>query len=285
MDAPFDRRLRRLRRDRAARSFAGAGYLHHHAADELLERLQGIRRDFREALDLGCGDGYLAAELRRRGLDATAADCSRLFAGSQPNGVCCDEDRLPFGDASFDLVVSVGILDSVNDLPGALTLVRRSLRPDGLFLAAFAGAGTLPRLRSAMQAADAAATTGGSPRIHPQIDVRAAGDLLARAGFAMPVADVDSVEIRFRGLDRLIADLRATGSTNILANRSRRFLGRAELAAAAADFAAAAGPDGRTAERFEIIYLAGWSPSPNQPQPARRGSATASLAAALRRPS
>jgi SAM-dependent methyltransferase len=285
MDGPFDRRLRRLRRDRAARSPAGADYLHRRAADELLDRLDGIKREFREALDLGCGDGYFATELRRRGLKVTAADCGRLFSENQPDGVACDEDRLPFADASFDLVVSVGVLDSVNDLPGALALIRRSLKPDGLFLAAFAGAGSLPRLRSAMQAADAAATGGGSPRIHPQIDIRAAGDLLTRAGFALPVADVDSLEIRFRGLGSLVADLRATGSTNLLASRSRAPLTRFALAAAAADFDAGAGPDGRTAERFEIIHLIGWAPAPGQPWPARRGSATASLAAALRKPS
>jgi NADH dehydrogenase [ubiquinone] 1 alpha subcomplex assembly factor 5 len=284
MDAPFDRRLRRLRRERAALSFVGADYLHRRAADELLERMNGIKRDFREALDLGCAGGYISAELRRRGLDVTAADCGRLFSRDQANGIRCDEDRLPFADASFDLVVSVGVLDSVNDLPGALTLIRRSLKPDGLFLGAFAGAGSLPRLRSAMQAADAAATGGGSPRIHPQIDVRAAGDLLVRAGFALPVADVDSLQIRFRDLNSLVADLRAMGSTNLLTSRSRTPLTRFARAAALADFAAAGGLDGRTAERFEIIHLAGWAPSADQPQPARRGSATASLAAALRKP-
>jgi SAM-dependent methyltransferase len=283
MDAPFDRRLKRLRRDRAAHRFAEAAYLHRRAADELLERLDSIKREFREALDLGCADGYLAAELRRRGLKVAAADCGRIFSENQPNSVRCDEDRLALADSSFDLVVSVGVLDSVNDLPGALTLIRRSLKPDGLFLAAFAGAGSLPRLRSAMQVADAAATGGGSPRIHPQIDVRAAGDLLARAGFALPVADIDSLEIRFRGLASLVADLRATGSTNLLTSRSKTPLTRIALAAAAADFAAAAGPDGRTAERFEIIHLIGWRPAPDQPKPAARGSATTSLVDALKK--
>ncbi len=116
----------------------------------------------------------------------------------------CDEDRLPFADGAFDLVVSVGALDSVNDLPGALLLTRRALKPDGLFLAALAGAGSLARLRRAMLAADAA-EGGAAPRVHPQIDVRAAGDLLVRAGFALPVVDAQPVEVRFRSLlDRLI---------------------------------------------------------------------------------
>ena len=279
-DVPFDRRARRLRRDRAAPRFAEAAYLHRLAADDLLERLSMVRRSFAAALDLGCGDGYLGQHLRERGIAVTAADPGLLFARAA-RGVQCDEDRLPFADGSFDLVVSIGMLDSVNDLPGALLLIRRALRPDGLFLGAFAGAGSLPRLRAAMLAADEEEGAAAA-RIHPQIDVRAAGDLLGRAGFALPVADAQSVEVRFGGLARLVADLRAMGATNVLASRSRRPVGRRGLAAAATAFAAAAAPDGKTTERFEIVHMLGWAPSPDQPRPARRGSATVSLAAALR---
>jgi len=280
---PFDRGQRRLRRDRAAASGGAADYLHHRGADELLARLDLVRRDFRTALDLGCGGGYLTGRLRERGLEVVAADAGRAFAVAA-GGVQCDEDRLPFADAAFDLVVSAGTLDTVNDLPGALTLVRRALRPDGLFLAAFAGAGSLPRLREAMRAADVAESPeAGSPRIHPQIDVRAAGDLLTRAGFALPVVDTESVKVRFSSLVQLVSDLRAMGATNILATRARRPLGRFALAAAAATFAEHADADGKTAERFEILHLTGWAPAPDQPRPARRGSATASLADALER--
>jgi hypothetical protein len=134
-----------------------------------------------------------------------------------------------------------------------------------------------------MLAADEAESQPASPRIHPQVDVRAAGDLLARAGFALPVADAERITVRFSGLPSLLADLRAMGATNILAARSPRSFGRLGLAAAMADFAAGADPDGKTVEQFDIVYLAGWAPAPNQPQPARRGSATASLATALRR--
>ena len=282
-ETPFDRALRRLRRDRAAPHFAEADYLHRLAADELLARLEMVTRPFSRALDLGCAGGYLTARLRERGMEVVAADAGGRFAAAA-GGVQGDEDRLPFADGAFDLIVSVGALDTVNDLPGALILARRALRPDGLFLAAFTGAGSLPRLRSAMLAADAA-EGGAAPRIHPQVDVRAAGDLLARAGFALPVADAESVTVRFPHLLALVRDLRAMGGTNILAARARRPIGRAALAAALADFAAAADPDGRTAERFEIIHLSGWAPSPGQPKPARRGSATASLAAALKPPS
>jgi SAM-dependent methyltransferase len=279
-DKPFDRRLRRLRRDRAAR--APADYLHRLAADELIERLALVKRDFRDALDLGCAGGYLTGRLREHGMNVVPADAGFRF-GQGAGGVQCDEDRLPFADGAFDLVVTAGALDGVNDLPGALSLIRRALRPDGLFLGAFAGAGSLPRLRTAMAAADEA-EGGAAPHIHPQIDVRAAGDLLGRAGFALPVVDVDSVTVRFSGLPALVADLRAMGATNLLGSRSRRPIGRLGLAAAMADFADHADDDGKTAERFEIVYLIGWAPSPDQPRPAARGSATASLAETLRRP-
>jgi hypothetical protein len=123
---------------------------------------------------------------------------------------------------------------------------------------------------------------GASAHVHPQIDVRAAGDLLTRAGFALPVVDTHSLTVRFPGLPALVADLRAMGATNILEGRSRRPVGRLGLAAAIADFGEGAAADGKTEERFELLYLLGWAPSPEQPKPARRGSATASLASALR---
>jgi SAM-dependent methyltransferase len=276
-DVPFDRRLRRLRRDRAASRFPEADYLHRLAADELIERLDFVKRDFRRALDLGCAGGYLTRRLRERGLEVTPCDSGGAFARAA-QGVQADEDRLPFADGAFDLVVSVGALDGVNDLPGALLLARRALRPDGLFLGAFAGAGSLARLKRAMLAADAV-EGGAAPRVHPQIDVRAAGDLLMRAGFALPVVDSQPIDVRFRSLMDLVRDLRAMGATNILAERSRRPLGRLALAAAIADFDSAGD---KTVERFEILHLLGWSPSPDQPRPARRGSGTVSLADALR---
>lgn len=279
-DLPFDRRLRRLRRDRAARRSREADYLSALVADELIERLDLVKRDFRDALDLGCGSGALTMRLRQRGLNVTAADPGFAFA-SAAGGLQCDEDRLPFGEARFDLVLSAGTLDTVNDLPGALIQIRRALRPDGLFLGAIAGAGSLPRLKSAMLAADSA-EGGASPHLHPQIDVRAAGDLLSRAGFALPVVDCHRLDVRFTGLGRLVADLRAMAATNMLAVRSRKPISRLGLAAADADFAAAADPDGKTTERFEILYLLGWAPGPDQPRPAARGSGTESLAKALR---
>jgi SAM-dependent methyltransferase len=277
---PFDRRRRRIRRDRAMARFAAHGFLHAHIADELLARLTEVQRRFTHALLLGApDDDRLAAALRAQGLRVTAADAGFGFARAA-GGVQCDEDRLPFADGSFDLVISAGVLDSVNDLPGALLLARRVLRPDGLLLAGFAGAGSLPRLRAAMLAADMLAGRAAA-RVHPLVDVRAAGDLLARAGFALPVADGERLDVRYRSLSSLLADLRFGAQGGVLADPPPA-LGPMQAAAAHAAFATAADPDGRTTETFELVYLIGWAPDASQPKPARRGSAVASLADALK---
>lgn len=257
---PFDAALGRLRRARAGAGKAEAFWLHRRAAEELLDRLDLVARPFARALELSA-DPRLGDRLAERGLEV----------------VRVEEEKLPSLEAAgFDLALSVGLLDTINDLPGALALLRRALKPDGLFLAAFAGAGSLPRLRRAMRAGEAADGRDPSPRIHPQIDVRAAGDLLTRAGFALPVADREVIEVRYSSLPRLVADLRLTGATNILAQRSKRPFTRLGLAAAIADFG------GSTVERFELVFLSGWAPAPSQPAPARRGSGTASLADALK---
>ena len=278
-DGPFNRRLRRLRRDRAAVQGGGDGFLFRHMADELLARLDLVTRPFADALDLGCAGGELGAALRRRGLAVTSADAGPLFAQA---GVQCDEDRLPFPPASFDLIVSAGVLDTVNDLPGALIQIRRALRPDGLFLGAFVGAGSLPRLRRALRAAEAAQGLPAGARLHPQIDVRAAGDLLGRTGFALPVADEESLTVRFSTFGRLIDDLRAMAGTNLLQSRAQHPFGRTGLAAAVADFSAGADADGKVPEQFRIVHIAGWAPGPDQPRPAARGSGSVSLAEALK---
>lgn len=279
MSAPeiFDRKRRRARRDRAAPAFAAHDFLHARVADELLDRLDAVQRPFTSALDLDCLDGRIGRALAARGIAVTSADPGFRFAHAA-SGVQCDEDLLPFADGSFDLVTAAGGLDSVNDLPGALVLVRRALRPDGLFMGAMIGAGSLPRLRAALLASDPDRAVA---RIHPQVDVRSAGDLLARAGFALPVADGERVTVRYSSFFALLADLRGAGASNVLAGLVPP-LGRAALARAAEAFASFADPDGKTAETIEIVHLLGWAPAPDQPKPARRGSATASLADALR---
>jgi SAM-dependent methyltransferase len=276
----FDRRIRRMRRDRAARHFADHAFLRDHMGAELLERLDAVKRRFTDALDLGTADGSLALHLRSRGMRVVTVDAGFGFAAAQ-GGVQADEDRLPFADASFDLVMSAGGLESVNDLPGALALIRRVLRPDGLFLAAMPGAGSLATLKAAALAADIAMDGGVRPRVHPQVDVRAAGDLLGRAGFALPVADSFPLQVRYASLFGLIGDLRGMAATGLLAS-GHPAVSRRWISEAAASFAGRADPDGKTAEHFEIICLTGWSPGPDQPQPARRGSGAVSLADALR---
>lgn len=277
----FDRRVRRIRRHRAAARFADHAFLRDRMVEDILDRLDSVTRTFTKALDLGTADGSLAAGLRARGIETIAADAGFRFAQAA-GGIQCDEDRLPFADGSFDLIASAGVLDTVNDLPGALTLARRALKPDGLFIAAFFGAGSLPRLRAALMAADEAVTGGAVARIHPQIDIRAAGDLLSRAGFALPVADVDHVQVRYGDPLRLIADLRGMAATNILRGRGAHPLTRAHLPALFEAFSALADADGRVTETVEIVHLTAWSPGPDQPKPARRGSGRASLADALR---
>lgn len=224
----------------------------------------------------------MKAPLQARGIEVTAADAGALNA-ARSDGVQCDEDRLPFAPGSFDLIMAAGGLDQVNDLPGALLLLRRALRPDGLLLAGFVGAGSLPMLRAALHAADMAGPdSAAAPRIHPQIDVRAAGDLLQRAGFALPVVDGDRLMLRYSSLGGLVADIRAAGAANQLLARSRAPFTRWQAAAAYAAFAARAEPDDRVSETLELVYLLGWAPAEDQPKPARRGSGTASLASALK---
>ena len=269
----FDRAARRLRRDRAAPAWPDHAFVRAAMIDGIEERLAAVRRSFTDILDLGCFDGSLQFG---PGTRVARSDAGFAFA-RQAGGVQADEDRLPFADASFDCVVSAGVLDQVNDLPGALSLIRRVLRPDGLFLGAFVGGGSLATLRAVVRAGEPERPVA---RLHPQVDVRSAGDLLMRAGFALPVADTEALDIGYADPARALADLRGMAATNMLVDR--RPLTRGALGGAAQAFAAAAGPDGRTREHLSIIFLTGWAPDPSQPQPARRGSATASLAHALK---
>jgi SAM-dependent methyltransferase len=193
-----------------------------------------------------------------------------------------DEEALPFADASLDLVVSALALQSVDDLPGTLVQVRRALKPDGYFLAALLGGDSLTELRQSFATAEADLEGGVSPRVAPFIDARDAGALLQRAGFALPVADVDRVTVRYASPFGLMADLRRMGATNPLVERRRTPLRRATLMRMAETYAARfADADGRVRASFDIVWLSGWAPHPSQPQPLRPGSAQVRLADAL----
>ncbi len=274
----FDPRRRAAARDRAHARFAEHDFLHRHMLDSLFERLGDVKRSFSNALVIGCPDNRALALCMEKGMDVTCVDPGARNAAAV-GGIRTEEDALPFAPDSFDLVLACGTLDTVNDLPGALILIRQILRPDGLFLGACLGAGSLPRLRQALLSAE-----GDSPRphIHPQTDVRAMGDLLARAGFAMPVADSETLTVRYSSMLRLMHDLRYMGAGNVMAAGRRGPLTRDTVLHAAALFTDAADRDGKTAETFSILHMSGWKPDASQPVPARRGSATVLLSQALK---
>jgi SAM-dependent methyltransferase len=179
-------------------------------------------------------------------------------------------------------VTSVLSLHAVNDLPGVLVQVRRALKPDGVFMAALFGGETLHELRLAIAAAETEVSGGISPRVEPFADVRDLGGLLQRAGFALPVADVERLIVRYRDLMRLFADLRALGETNVLLGRRASFMPRRMLEALAKEYAARfTDEEGRFAATFDIVFLTGWSPHESQQKPLQPGSAKARLADAL----
>jgi SAM-dependent methyltransferase len=193
-----------------------------------------------------------------------------------------NEEALPFADASLDLVVSALALQTVNDLPGTLVQIRRALKPDGLLLAALLGGDTLRELRQSFAAAESEIEGGVSPRVAPFADVREIGALLQRAGFALPVTDVDRVTVRYASVLALMHDLRRMGATNVLTERRRTPLRRATLARMAEIYQRNfSDPDGRLRATFDIVWLSGWAPDASQQQPLRPGSARTRLADAL----
>ena len=253
-----------MRRDRAARTAEPARFLFDRAHNEIIDRMADIKHRFSSALLLGASDPEVTDRLA--GMAAlTVVDPGRLFAEAS-GGIQAIEDELDLEPGSFDLVVAIGTLDTVNDLPGALLRLRFLLKPDSLLIGAMSGGETLPRLRQAMRAADAV-MGAASPHVHPRIEPSALAQLLDSAGFAMPVVDVDRVRVTYRDFRQLVGDLRGMGATNILSSRSRRPLTRAALAAAEADFRSDSGE--RTVETFEILNFAAWTPA--DPQPARNG--------------
>lgn len=249
---PFDRALRRIRRDRAAYMFARVAPLRAALIDEVAARLALAGRRFGRALDLGCFDGALGRALPAD--HVVSLDAGFAFARAA-GGVQADEDRLPFARHSFDLVASAGALQSVNDLPGLFAQTRRMLAPGGLLIAAFVGGETLLTLRRALIEAEDALAGGVTPRLHPMVDPREAAGLLQRAGFADPVADIDSLRLRYREFGGLVRDLRAAAETNLLTERAP--LSRALWAAVAAGFAAVAEVDGRIGVTAQILYVQG----------------------------
>lgn len=283
--AVFDRGAVRRHRDRAAPRLAEHDFLLREVAERLLDRLDDVNRRFPRALDLGCHGGQIAAALGGRGGIQTLVQCdvSAAMAG-EARGLraVADEEMLPFADGAFDLILSCLSLHWVNDLPGALIQIRRALKPDGLFLAALFGAETGRELRSALMDAELAVEGGASPRVAPLVDVRDAGDLLVRAGFALPVADADTLTVSYPDPLRLMADLRGMGESNPVRERRKTFTRRETLLKAAEIYAERfGGGEGRIPATFEIVFLTAWSPDPGQQKPLRPGGANRRLAQAL----
>jgi SAM-dependent methyltransferase len=275
----FDRSLVRRRLARASR--APAHFLLDRVAADFAERLSLVSRPFPRALDLGTPGPQIAAALRRPGRMVVRA--APFFQGAaQAPSVVADEEALPFANENFDLIVSALALQWANDLPGVLVQIRRALAPDGLFLAALIGGQSLTELRTALTAAEAELTGGASPRVAPFADLRDLGQLLQRAGFALPVTDIEPIVVRYPSMLALMHDLRAMGATNALSERSRLPLRRTILMRAAEIYAERyADADGRVRATLDIVWLSGWAPHESQQKPLAPGSARMRLADAL----
>ncbi len=284
----FDRRAVRRHRARAAAGFGNRDFLVREVAARLAERLEDVTRSFPRALDLGCHNGVLAVALDGRGGIETLVHCDlapEMARAAVSNGnpaLAADEEALPFAPASFDLALSALSLHWVNDLPGTLLQLRHILKPDGLLLAAMLGGETLRELRAALLEAEVAEEDGASPRVSPFAEVRDAGGLLQRAGFALPVVDKDTIRVTYPNALALMRELRGMGEANAVHTRRKTFSRRATLLRAAAIYEDKfADSDGRLPATFEVLYLTAWSPGPDQPKALKPGSAQARLADAL----
>jgi SAM-dependent methyltransferase len=284
MEPIFDHDSLLAKKRRALRiADAGASFLMKRAAGDLEDRLAAVDRRFDRAATLFSmtseASDAVSASGKAETVGRVEADAALLTQGA---GEVSPPETLPFEPESLDLVVSLYALQDMNDVPGMLVQIRRALRPDGLFLGCMAGAGTLGELREALLAAETELHGGASPRVSPFTDVRDAGALLQRAGFALPVADLETVTVRYDSMFALMRDLRAMGATNALAGRSRRPATRALFMRAAEIYAERfSDPDGRVRATFSTIWLSGWAPHASQQKPLKPGSATVSLAKIL----
>jgi len=267
----FDRKLLYVRQ-RRARAQGPVTFLLDRVDEDVNDRLSAVMREFRNAADLWTpGDGLAALRMR-------AGSVQRVCLGET------DEERLPWEPETLDLVVSALALQFVNDLPGVLAQIRRALRQDGLLLAAMIGGDSLTELRQAFAAAEAECEGGVSPRVAPFADLRDIGALLQRAGFALPVTDVDRITVRYADAFALMQDLRRMGAGNVLIERRRTPTRRATMLRMAQIYTERfADPDGRIRATFDVVWLSGWAPHESQQQPLKPGSASASFADAVRK--
>jgi NADH dehydrogenase [ubiquinone] 1 alpha subcomplex assembly factor 5 len=280
--ALFDRRAWRLHRERAGEA-GSVDFLRAEIADRLIDRLGDVERQFPVLLEFGLG-GLAGGLQNRPGCESLISlDPSARMLTQYPGArVVADLELPPLREGSVDLVLSNLVLHWVGDLPGAFSQLRRILKPDGLLLAAMFGGATLHELRTVLFEAEMIEEGGVSPRVSPMAELQDAAALLLRAGFAMPVADAETITVTYPNAAALMRDLRGMGETNALTQRRRSPLRRATLGHAIALYEERFGlPDGRVPATFEILFLTGWAPAPGQPQPLRPGSATHRLAEAL----
>ena len=267
----FDRALLLMRRNRALRQ-GPASFLLDRVAEDLAERLHAVLREFADAAEI-----WTPGEALRKPYRDRLRSLSRIALPGRQS------ENLALAPESLDLVVSALAFQFVNDLPGVLAQIRRALRPDGLLLAAMAGGDTLTELRQSFAAAEAECEGGVSPRVAPFADLRYVGALLQRAGFALPVTDVDRIVVRYDNAFALMQDLRRMGATNVLLERRRTPTRRATLLRMAQIYGERfADADGRIRATFDVIWLSGWAPHESQQQPLQPGSGKVSLREAVR---
>mmetsp|Transcript_20950 Transcript_20950/g.54481 ORF Transcript_20950/g.54481 Transcript_20950/m.54481 type:complete len:351 (-) Transcript_20950:1089-2141(-) len=283
----FDRRVKRLQRDRAAAAPNVRDYerLRDEVAWQISDRVQDIDRIFTTGMDLGCGRGHVGRQIDSDmietlvQLELSGGLLSAFDADARDRGfrLQADEEALPFRADTFDIVVSNLSMHWVNDLPGCLTQIKNCLVPDGAFIGSIFGGDTLYELRCSLQLAEIERKGGFAPRVSPFADVRDCGSLLQRAGFTLLTVDVDDITINYPSPFELIEDLRGMGESNAALKRHGR-LDPGTLAAAAAIYGEMYGnDDGSIPATFQVIYLLGWKPDPSQAKPAARGSATHSF--------
>jgi SAM-dependent methyltransferase len=280
--APFDPRRVRAHRARAAKDFTASAFLAMRAASDLAERLEIVNRSFGLTLAIGAPDLFRVAVTERPALaERVGAIVGMDSVATLARDVAADAEALPFVDGQFGLIVSNLTLHWANDLPGALVQARRALRPDGLFIASLLGGRSLSELRECLLAAELDLRGGAGPRVSPTIDAPDLGRLLQRAGFALPVADSDTVMVRYENPLRLLSDLRAMGETNALTAAERPLTRAIVFRAMELYRERFGGDDGRVRATFEIVTATGWAPHESQQKPLRPGSAKTRLADAL----
>jgi SAM-dependent methyltransferase len=272
----FDPKRQQAKLDRAAMRATQYPFLWHQMASDIADRLAIVSRNFDNILLIGPAVQFETVILGGRECNVTKATFSPLEAASQGHALI-EGDLLPFDTASFDLAICIGMLESLNDLPGFLIQLRHILKPDGLFLGSIMGAGSLSTLKSLLIAAEGDRV---GARLHPQIELKTIADLIVRAGFALPVADQDELQIRYSHLNKLLSDLRDMGVGNALSG-NRPYIGKSAFKEFLKRWVDRADTDGKVIETFTFLHLLGWAPSDDRPKAARRGSGKVSLAEIL----